>query len=220
MSRLVDLSHVVHDGLVTYRGLPAPKVSEYLGYAESRGRYAPGTTFHIGRIEMIANTGTYVDAPAHRFEGRADVAALPLESVADLPGVVIDAPAAGARAIDAGALAGRELRGRAVLFRTGWSRHFGTDAYALGHPFVTEDAARALVAAGAALVGIDSFNIDDTADLRRPAHTALLDAGIPVCEHLAGLEALPREGFRFFAVPPPMRGLGTFTVRAFAILGG
>jgi kynurenine formamidase len=219
VSRLVDLSHVVHDGLVTYRGLPAPKVSEYLGYAESRGRYAPGTTFHIGRIEMIANTGTYVDAPAHRFEGRPDVAALPLESVANLPGVVIDA-GVDARAITAAALAGRDLRGRSVLFRTGWSRHFATDAYALGHPFVAEDAAQALVAAGAALVGIDSFNIDDTADLRRPAHTALLDAGIPVCEHLAGLEALPREGFRFFAVPPPMRGLGTFTVRAFAILGG
>lgn len=217
MSQLVDLSHVVHDGLVTYRGLPAPTISEYLGYADSRGRYAPGTTFHIGRIDMIANTGTYVDAPAHRFEGRPDVSALPLESVANLPGVVIDA-GVDARAITAAAFAGRDLRGCAVIFRTGWSRHFATDAYAEGHPFVAEDAAQALVAAGAALVGIDSFNIDDTADLRRPAHTHLLAAGIPVCEHLTGLDPLPASGFRFFAVPPPIRGLGTFTVRAFAIL--
>lgn len=217
MSRLVDLSHVVHDGLVTYKGLPAPRLSEYLGYADSSGRYAPGTTFHIGRIDMIANTGTYVDAPAHRFEGRPDVSALPLASVANLPGVVIDA-GVDARPIAASAVAGRDLRGCAVLFRTGWSRLFATDAYAEGHPFVTENAAQALVAAGAALVGIDSFNIDDTADLRRPAHTHLLAAGIPVCEHLTGLDQLPASSFRFFAVPPPIRGLGTFTVRAFAIL--
>lgn len=220
MNRFVELCHVVHEGLITYKGFPGPTLSDYLGFEESRSRYAEGTEFQIGRIEMLANTGTYLDAPSHRFRGGADIAALPLERLADLPGLVVGGLPASAnpRAITAAALAGRELRGRAVLFHTGWSRHFGTDAYFEGHPFVAADAVEVLVAGGAALVGIDSYNIDDTADLQRPAHTGLLRAGIPIVEHLTHLSALPAEGFRFFAVPPPMRGLGSFTVRAFAIV--
>jgi kynurenine formamidase len=215
--RLVDLSHVVADGLVTYPGLPAPVVGDHLSREASRGRYAEGTTFHIGRIEMIANTGTYLDAPFHRFAAAPDLADLALAQLANLPGIVVDAPP-GARRIDAGRLPPGELRGRAVLFRTGWSRHFATPAYAEGHPFVTAAAAEALVARGAALVGIDSLNIDDTADGSRPVHTALLRAGIPIVEHLTALASLPSEGFRFFAVPVKVRGMGTFPVRAFALV--
>lgn len=176
--------------------------------------YAPGTSFHIGRIEMVANTGTYLDAPFHRFPGREDVAALPLESVAALPGVVVRAE--GPRALGPAELPSEELRGHAVLIDTGWSRHWSTPAYFSGHPFLTGDAARALVERGAALVGIDSLNIDDTSDGARPVHTALLEAGIPVVEHLTNLAALPKRGFRFFAVPVKVRGMGTFPVRAFA----
>jgi kynurenine formamidase len=217
MPRLVDLSHTVEHGLVTYPGLPAPAIDAFLSHDESRARYAPGTEFHIGRIAMVANTGTYLDAPFHRFRDGADLAALPLERLAELPGVVIEA-APGVRAIGPAALPARDLRGRAVLVRTGWSRHFGRRAYFEGHPFLTADAAAALVDAGAALVGIDSLNVDDTADGARPVHTALLAAGIPVVEHLTGLDVLPAEGFRFFAVPVKVRGMGTFPVRAFAAL--
>jgi kynurenine formamidase len=213
---LLDLSHVVAHGVETYPGLPAPIVGEHLSRAASRARYAEGTSFHIGRIEMVANTGTYLDSPFHRFEGAPDLADLPLERLADLPGVVIDAPE-GTRAIGADRLPARELRGHAVLFRTGWSRHFGTPRYAEGHPFLTGAAADALVARGVALAGIDSLNIDDVAGGERPVHTALLRAGIPIVEHLTKLDALPRDGFRFFAVPVKVRGMGTFPVRAFAI---
>lgn len=216
--RLVDLSHAVGHGLVTYPGLPAPAIGTFLTHEESRGRYAPGTEFHIGRIEMVANTGTYLDAPFHRFRQGADVSELPLERLAELPGRVVDAPP-GVRAIGPGALPAAEaLRGHAVLVRTGWSRHFGSPAYGEGHPFLTGAAGETLAAAGAALVGIDSLNIDDTAAGARPVHTALLAAGIPVVEHLTGLDALPDDGFRFFAVPVKVRGLGTFPVRAFAVL--
>jgi len=217
MPRLVDLSHTVEHGLVTCPGLPAPVVSEHLSREASRGRYAEGTTFHIGRIDMIANTGTYLDAPFHRFADGADLAGLALESLANLPGVVVDA-AAGARAIEPASLPARDLRGCAVLFRTGWSRHFATPAYAEGHPFLTSGTADALVARGAALVGIDSLNIDDTTGGGRPVHTALLRAGIPIVEHLTALAALGAGAFRFFAVPVKVRGMGTFPVRAFAIV--
>jgi kynurenine formamidase len=215
--RLVDLSHVVADGLVTYPGLPAPVVADHLSREASRGHYAEGTTFHIGRIEMVANTGTYLDAPFHRFAASADLADLELAQLANLPGVVADAPP-GVRAIGADRLPPGDLRGCAVLVRTGWSRHFATPAYADGHPFLTGDAAGELVDRGAALVGIDSLNIDDTADGARPVHTALLRAGVPIVEHLTGLASLPAEGFRFFAVPVKVRGMGTFPVRAFALV--
>jgi kynurenine formamidase len=216
--RLVDLSHAVEDGLETYPGLPAARITAFLTHERSQGRYDPGTTFHIGRIDMVANTGTYLDTPFHRFPGGADTAELPLARVADLPAVVVRAPARG-RAIAADALPARDLRGAAVLFATGWSRHWGTPAYFSGHPFVAADAAAELVRREVALVGIDSLNIDDTSGGARPVHTALLAAGIPIVEHLRGLEDLPEAGLRFFAVPVKVRGMGTFPVRAFAIVG-
>jgi kynurenine formamidase len=216
--QLVDLSHTVRDGLVTYPGLPAPVIRDHLSRAESRTRYAPGTEFQIGRIEMVANTGTYLDAPAHRYEGAADLSGLSLTSLADLPGLVVDL-APGARAITPRELPTGELRGCAVLLRTGWSAHFATPRYFEPHPYLAADAAEQLVARGAALVGIDSLTIDDTAGGERPVHSALLRAGIPIVEHLTRLAALPARGFRFFAVPPKVAGMGTFPVRAFAIVG-
>jgi kynurenine formamidase len=215
--RLVDLSHTIHDGLVTYPGLPAPVIRDHLSRADSRRTYAPGTEFHIGRIEMVANTGTYLDTPSHRFEGKPDLALVPLDALANLDGVVLHPGTAGRR-IDAAALGATDVRGKAVLVQTGWDRHFGTPAYGQGHPFLTRDAAERLRDGGAALVGIDSLNIDDTADGARPVHTVLLDAGVLVVEHLTNLSALPAAGFRFFAVPPRVRGMGTFPVRAFGLV--
>jgi len=219
MPRLVDLSHPIFHGLVTYPGLPAPALSDHLTHQASASHYAPGTTFHMTRVELLGNTGTYVDAPAHRVEGGADVAALPLDRLAALEGALVPAEGLG-RSIGPGAFAGLELRGRAVLVRTGWSAHFGTQAYGQGHPFLTRAAAEHLLSAGAALVGIDSLNIDDTSDLTRPVHTLLLQAGVPIVEHLRGLEQLPRSGFQFHAVPAPFRGMTSFPVRAYAVLAG
>ncbi|MEZ4652834.1 MAG: cyclase family protein [Candidatus Eisenbacteria bacterium] len=213
-SRLIDLSHVVEHGLVTYRGLPAPSIGTHLSREQSARHYAPGTTFHIGRIDMVANTGTYLDAPYHRYADGWDLADLPLESLADLDGLRIEADSE-TRAIED--WEARPVRGRAVLFHTGWDRHWGSDRYFEGHPFLTEGCARKLADEGAALVGIDSLNIDDTADLRRPAHSILLAANIPIVEHLCGLDRVPQSGFRFFAVPVKVRAFGTFPVRAFAI---
>ena len=214
---LIDLSHDIADGTVTYPGLPAPVISDHLSRAASRSRYAPGTEFHIGRIDMIANTGTYVDAPWHRYPDGVDLAGLSLESLADLDGLVVRRPH-DARAIDRDAFAGLAVAGRAVLIHTGWDRHWGTAAYGVGNPFLTRAAAEHLVREGAKLVGIDSLNIDDPADGTRPAHTVLLGAAIPIVEHLTGLEQLPDTGFRFFAVPVKVRGMGSFPVRAFARL--
>ncbi len=215
---LVDVSHVVTDGTITYPGLPAPAITDHLSRAASRSRYAPGTEFQIGKIEMVANTGTYVDAPFHRYVDGPDLAQLPLEHVADLDGVVVRCVGRAERAIDRDAFAGVSVQNRAVLVHTGWDRHWGTAAYGVGHPFLTRAATAALVEAGARLVGIDSLNIDDTADGARPAHTLLLGAGIPIAEHLCGLERLPDTGFRFFAVPVKVSGMGSFPVRAFAIV--
>ena len=216
-ARFVDLSHAVEHGVVTYRGLPAPVICDYLSREQSRSHYAAGTEFQIGRIEMVGNTGTYLDSPFHRFAGAKDLSELPLRSLAELPGVVVDLPE-GARALDANLLRGVEVGGRAVLLRTAWSRHYGSERYFEGHPYVTRAAAELLVRAGAALVGIDSLNIDDTADLERPAHTLLLGAEIPIVEHLTNLAGLGSERFRFSAVPARVRGFGTFPVRAFARL--
>ncbi|MBI5431755.1 MAG: cyclase family protein [Planctomycetes bacterium] len=218
-TRLVELSHTIEHGLETYRGLPAPTVCDFWSRESTRGRYAPGVEFHIGRIDLVGNTGTYIDAPFHRYADGADIAGLALERTADLVGVVVrarDVRAIDAGAIDARALDERELAGAAVLFDTGWSRHWRTEAYFTGHPYLTAAAAERLVALGVALVGIDSLNIDDTADLARPVHSILLAAGIPIVEHLTGLMALPDAGFRFFASPAKVRGLGSFPVRAFA----
>jgi kynurenine formamidase len=215
--RYVELSHVIEDGLVTYPGLPAPRIVEHLTRAESRAHYASGTEFSIARIELVANTGTYLDAPFHRFSEGPDLAGLALETLVDLPALVLRAPPA-QRALGPELFAGRELDGRAVLFATGWSRHFGTPAYGSGHPFLTRAASEELVRRKPALVGIDSLNIDDTSDGARPAHTLLLGAGIHVVEHLTNLALLPDTGFRFSAVPPRIRALGSFPVRAFARL--
>ncbi len=213
----IDLSHTIRDGLVTYPGLPAPRIHDHLSREASRANYAAGTEFHIARIEMVANTGTYLDSPAHRWADGADLSGLALESLADLPGVVVDLPQ-GQRAFLAGTLPGGDLTGCAVLLRTGWSAHFATPRYFEPHPYLAGAAAEALVRRGAALVGIDSLNIDDTAGGERPAHSLLLRAGIPIVEHLTNLAALPARGFRFFAVPPKVAGMGTFPVRAFAQL--
>jgi kynurenine formamidase len=215
--RLIDLSHVIAHGTVTYPGLPAPVITDHLSRESSKARYAPGTTFQIARIDMVANTGTYLDTPSHRYENGPDLAAMQLSHLANLPGVIVDA-AGGLRGINRSLFRGIELRGRAVLVRTGWSSHFGTPAYGSGHPFLTADAASLLVESGAALAGIDSLNIDDISGGERPVHSILLAADIPIVEHLTNLEALPNDGFRFFAVPPKFQGVGTFPVRAFAIV--
>lgn len=207
------------DGMVTYPGLPAPAISDHLSRSASQMRYAPGTEFQIGRIDMVANTGTYVDAPFHRYADGVDLAGLALDVLADLDGLVVRHPSRAAPAIDRDAFAGVDPHGRAVLVHTGWDRHWGTAAYgAGGHPYLTRGAAELLVRGGARLVGIDSLNIDDATDGTRPVHTLLLGAGIPVVEHLTGLERLPETGFRFFAVPPKVRGMGSFPVRAFAVV--
>ena len=212
----VDLSHPIRDGETTYPGLPAPILGTHLSREASRARYAPGTEFDIGTITMVGNTGTYLDTPFHRYPDGFDLAGLALERCVDLEGIVVRA--ADRRAIDADLLAGVETAQRAVLFHTGWSRHFGTAAYGTGAPFLTEAAARRLVETGATLVGIDSVNIDDTDGNARPAHSVLLAAGIPIVEHLTALDRLPDRGFRFTAVPAPVVGLGTFPVRAIARL--
>jgi kynurenine formamidase len=216
---LIDVSHVVESGMVTYKGLPAPLVCDFLTREASRKVYASGTEFHIGRIDMVANTGTYLDAPFHRFANGLDLAELPLERLANLPGIVVRVDPAAGRAVTRAMFDGLDVRGKAVLVHTGWDRHWRTDQYFEGHSFLTADAATYLAEAGAALVGIDSLNIDDTADMSRPVHTALLGAGVPVAEHLTGLAKLPDEDFRFFAVPVKVKGMGTFPVRAFGLVG-
>lgn len=215
--KYIDLSHAFGNGTVTYPGLPAPIVTDHLSREASKDRYAPGTTFHIGKIEMVGNTGTYVDAPSHRYENGPDLAELQLQRLANVPGIIVDA-AGGRRGIDKTLFRGIDVRRKAVLVRTGWSSHFGTPAYGSGHPFLSTDAAAMLVESGAALVGIDSMNIDDVTTGERPVHSILLGANIPIVEHLTNLEALPNDGFRFFAVPPKVKGMGSFPVRAFAIL--
>ena len=214
--RFLDLSHTIEHGMTTYPGLPGPIVCDYLSREASRARYAPGVEFQIGKIEMVANTGTYVDAPFHRYAAGKDLSQLPLASLAGLDAIVIRG--AGGRAIDRDAFGGRELRGKAVLVRTGWDVHWGTPAYLDGNPYLTGEAAEYLVAAGAALVGIDSLNIDDTRDFARPVHSILLGAEIPIVEHLCQLGPLPESGFRFSAVPAKVAGFGSWPVRAFATL--
>jgi arylformamidase len=215
---LIDVSHAVADGMITYKGLPAPIICDYLSREASRQLYAAGTEFQIGKIEMVGNTGTYLDSPFHRFADGKDLAALDLGALADLDCVVVRVTGRSERAITPDAFAGRDLGGKAVLVHTGWDRHWRSDQYFEGHPFLTADAAQLLVDVGATLVGIDAYNIDDTADGRRPVHTTLLGAEIPIVEHLCGLEHLPDQGSRFFAVPVKVKGFGTFPVRAFAIV--
>jgi arylformamidase len=212
---LIDLSHTVEHGMVTYKGLPAPVICDFLSREASRAHYAPGTEFHIGKIEMVANTGTYLDSPFHRYADGMDLSQLPLERVANLETVVVRLPT-GRRDIGRECFDRLHVAGKAVLVATGWDRHWRTDQYFEGHPFLTAAAALWLREAGAALVGIDSLNIDDTADLTRPVHSTLLGAGIPIVEHLCGLSSLTDADTRFFAVPVKVKAFGTFPVRAFA----
>ena len=212
---LIDLSHSIEHGMTTYPGLPAPIICDYLSREASRSHYAPGVEFQIGKIEMVANTGTYIDAPFHRWPDGKDLAALPLECLAGLDAVVINAPTPG-RAIARAAFDGAELRGKAVLVRTGWDAHWRTEQYLSGHPFLTADAAEHLVNEGAVLAGIDSLNIDDTEDRSRPVHSTLLAAGIPIVEHMCNLSRLPERNFHFYAVPAKVVGFGSWPVRAFA----
>lgn len=219
MTQLIDLSHTVEDGLITYKGLPAPIICDFLSREDSRKIYAEGTEFHIGKIEMVANTGTYIDSPFHRYADGDDLAALKLEQLAHLDSVLVRVPTEHGRAIDEKFFENLEVRGKAVLVHTGWARHWKTDQYFEGHSFLTEGAANWLKARGAALVGIDSYNIDDTADMRRPVHSILLHDHILIVEHLCNLEALPDDrAFKFYAVPVKVKNFGTFPVRAFAVV--
>ncbi|MDP9026223.1 MAG: cyclase family protein [Actinomycetota bacterium] len=218
--RLIDLSHTIRAGLVTYPGLPAPQIAPYLTRAESRSTYAPGTEFQMDVITLIGNTGTYLDSPFHRYEDGGDLSTLELATLVGLPAEVFHLRNAGRRGIGPSAF-DRPLAGTAVLLNTGWDRHFGTPAYGDPAPYLTEDGARALVEAGVVLVGIDSVNIDDTSAAAvgaRPAHSLLLAAGVHIVEHLTGLHALPESGALFTAVPPKVEGFGTFPVRAYAEL--
>ncbi len=212
-SRFVDLSHRIEHGMVTYPGLPGPVV----GTHRERVETAPGVSFHIGRIDMVANTGTYMDAPFHFHAGGADVAGLPLERLVDVPAVRV--PAYGVPVLGPEAFGEPDrLWGKAVLVHTGWSRHWGTPRYGTGAPYLTADAARLLVDANIALLGVDALNVDDPGDPARPVHHTLLGNGIPIVEHLTNLAALPEDGFRLTALPAPVRGLGSFPVRAVAVL--
>ena len=214
--RLIDVSHTLEAGMLTYKGLPAPVICDYLSREASRKLYAAGTEFQIGRIEMVGNTGTYIDSPFHRYADGKDLSELPLTSLANLPLIVAHVEPGRSRAIDRLPLSARELRGKAVLIQTNWDSHWRTDAYFEGFPYVAPDLARWLRDAGAALVGIDSHNIDCTDTGERPVHSTLLGADIPIVEHLCGLGAVPRSGAMFFAVPVKVKGFGTFPVRAFA----
>jgi arylformamidase len=215
--KLIDLSHTVEHGMITYKGLPAPVICDFLSREDSHKFYAEGTEFNIGKIEMVANTGTYVDSPFHRFADGLDLSELPLESLADLEGVVVRAQNFG-RAITAQIFKGINIKGKAVLIHTDWARHWRTDQYFEGHTFLTKDAAEFLVEGGAAFVGIDTYNIDDTTDGTRPVHTTLLGNRIPICEHMCGFDSLPDMGFRFHAAPVKVKAMGTFPVRAYAVL--
>jgi kynurenine formamidase len=215
MSRLVDLSHVIEAGMTTYKGLPGPHICDFWQREASAAFYDDGSTFQIGRIDMVGNTGTYLDAPFHRYAEGADLAALDLGALASLPGLVVRSREQG---VDAPAFEGLDVAGKAVLVETGWDRHWRSDAYFEDHPFLTAAAATLLAEGGAKLVGIDSHNIDDTRGRSRPVHTILLGAGVLVCEHMTNLGDLPEAGFRFTAVPPKVAGMGTFPVRAYAEL--
>ena len=217
---LIDLSHTVEDGLITYKGLPAPVICDYLSRQASRDHYAQGTEFHIGKIEMVANTGTYLDSPFHRYADGDDLSQLRLEDLAHLEGILVRV-LDGRRTIDASCFTGRDVRGKAVLVHTGWDRHWKTDQYFEDHPYLTEDAAVWLRDQRTTLVGIDSLNIDSIDTGERPVHSTLLREGISICEHLCNLSAIPDETpFRFYAVPVKVKDFGTFPVRAFAMIGG
>jgi arylformamidase len=212
----IDLSHTIEHGLVTYKGLPAPIVCDYLSREDSRKLYQEGTEFQIAKIEMVANTGTYLDCPFHRYENGKDLSEIMLDRLVDLPGIVIRVDHRQTRSITKDHFNNKDVRNKAVLVHTGWEIHWKTDRYYNEHPYLTEGAATFLKEAGVLLVGIDSHNIDDTAGNSRPVHTILLGAEILIVEHLCNLAAIRGEHFRFSALPPKFRGVGTFPVRAIA----
>ena len=213
---LIDVCHSIEDGMITYKGLPAPVITDHLSREASRSHYAPGTEFHIGKIEMVANTGTYLDTPFHRYARGNDLAQLDLYAVANLEGLVVQCTE---KEINAEVFSGLEVKDKAVLLHTGWDKHWRTEEYSNGkHPLLTAGGADHLAKNGAALVGIDSYNIDSTSDPTRPAHSILLGHDIPIVEHLCGLGDLPDSGFKFFAVPVKVKRFGTFPVRAFGIV--
>ena len=216
MTKLIDLSHDIEDGMVTYKGLPAPIICDFLSREQSRNSYADGTEFNIAKIEMVANTGTYIDAPFHRFADGCDIAGLSLDNIANIDGIVIDATNVSGRAVGVDEFIDKDVSNKAVLVKTGWDKHWRTDQYFEDHSFLTEEAAIFLRDSGATLVGIDSHNIDNTDGGTRPVHTVLLAAGIPIVEHMTNLQSLPTKGFKFFAVPPKIKQMGTFPVRAHA----
>lgn len=215
MTTFIDLSHTIENGLITYKGLPAPIICDYLSREASKSHYADGTSFVIGNIQMCSNTGTYLDSPFHRYAKGQQISELALEGLADLKAVKVTIPA-DIRAIDATYFMDVEVKGKAVLVQTNWSRHWNSEPYYEGHPYLTEDAALYLQEHGAKLVGIDSYNIDDTAGNSRPVHSILLGAEILIVEHMCNLQQLPQSGFTFYAVPAKVKGFGTFPVRAFA----
>jgi arylformamidase len=216
--RIVDLSHPIRSGMRTYPGLPGPRVEPYVTHSASRASYAGQSEFTITRFFMLGSTGTYLDSPWHRHPDGADLAQVNLGAVADLDGICIEHDAVEGREIKL-TTAAHDLAGRAVLVRTGWSARWGGPAYWAPGPYLGADAVQALVLARPAIVGVDFWNADDPDDPRRPAHTQLLGAGIPIVEHLTGLEQLPSEGFRFFAVPPAIESGASFPVRALAVIG-
>jgi kynurenine formamidase len=215
-SILIDLSHIIEDGMITYKGLPAPVICDYLSRENSKQFYEPGTEFQIGKIEMVSNTGTYVDCPFHRYPDGDDLSQVDLSRFADLEGLLVKADFQKGIAVGREFFEGLNVKGKAVLVNTNWSRHWRTDAYFENHSFLTEEAAVYLRDQGAALVGIDSHNIDDTRTRRRPVHSVLLRAGILIVEHMCNLDKIPSGPFRFNAVPPKFKGMGTFPVRAYA----
>jgi len=218
-TEIIDLSHVIEEGMTTYKGLPGPHICDFWERESTAASYDDGSTFQIGRIDMVANTGTYLDSPFHRYADGADLSELKLASLADLAGIVVRRPWENGIEIGADAFEGRDVAGKAVLVHTGWDRNWRTEAYFGEHPYLTAEAADWLADNGAALVGIDSCNIDNMHVRARPVHTRLLGADIPICEHMTGLGSLPDEGFRLSAVPPKVKGMGTFPVRAYAVLG-
>jgi arylformamidase len=216
MSKLIDLSHVIKDGMITYKGLPAPIICDYLSREKSKALYEGGTEFQIGKIEMVANTGTYIDCPFHRYADGHDLSEVALERFANLEALVVKADFRKGIEIGKELFENIAIKGKAVLVNTNWSEHWQTDAYFENHPFINEEAAIYLRDQGAALVGIDSHNIDDTRTKKRPTHTTLLGAGILIVEHMCNLDKLPKDNFYFNAVPPKFKGVGTFPVRAYA----
>ena len=217
--RIVDLSHVIEDGMVTYKGLPGPHICDFWTRESSASNYDDGSTFQIGKIEMVANTGTYLDSPFHRYAESADLSGLKLHSLADVPAIIVRQPFERKRILEPRDLDALDVEGKAVLVHTGWDRHWRTESYFGEHPYVSAEAADWLADKGALIVGIDSCNIDNMHVRARPVHSRLLGAGSPICEHMTNLSGLPDEGFRFSAVPPKIKGMGTFPVRAYAVLG-